>query len=482
VARIGIAEITLVTVILLLLAPDAIPRVLRTIGRYVGALRKMSRDVEEQVITPMMGESASHHRRAQRGDATRTEPSRESPDAKLKALAGFSRDYRPQHARQALLWILDDDPAVRLKAQDVLSLDPLFAFEYAKPDGQKPDPDRPLTPLEQCFSAQRIRELSDALAEVSDERLARGMEGLCRLPGIEHLDRESIFSGAREAQREQFLQARARWKQDHHPPQIPIAPSFRQSKGKCALMSAAEFGETIDQARRTGSQQYVSLTGDDPAMYPRMAEYIGQIEAHGLSFHFTTNGLAPVEAFGRVLASSRLDGVTFRVEKDAFYRGDQRETLCGNIRSVDQERVTVVLRYALSDRENRDWAFLKRYIDLLTRPNVSFMVTLPDRAARGGRNLMVELQAFAPKVVAFTRCIKELTHGRSRRLALDAPFPPCLFGPSDLQFLLRTVRMRSLCEPDGNEGTQEQICQLPHCHGCLLHARGACQGVCLPHA
>jgi sulfatase maturation enzyme AslB (radical SAM superfamily)/Sec-independent protein translocase protein TatA len=536
VARIGIAEITLVTVVLLVLAPDAIPKVLRTIGRYMGALRRMSREVEEQFITPIMGESASRSHRRERGEETRRDPFRESADAKLRRLEQYAGDYQPQHGRHALLLLLDDDPSTRRKAQEVLKLDPLFAFDRRRLSPLIEEPTRPLFPIERYFRADRIRELSDTIGSVPDDRLERNLDSLINLGGIVGLDHARIFKGSKEALKDRFLQMRARSEQKRFPLQLLIAPSYHCTLG-CGYcfthaldrrfpreMSAAELGEVIDRAGRPSPLQRVGLMGGEPTASPRIMEYIGEIERRGVSFYLATNGLAPLDVFTRIVASSRCAMVTFHVEKDSFYREGQTARLLENIRAVDQNRVTIVLRYNLSDRDNRDWTFFKKYLDQCTRPNVSFAVVFPSRADRNSHTTLEELSAFGPKIVALVRFLSDATQGRMRRITFAKPFPPCLFDPADLKYVMRNAQLQTVCEIDRN-GDTNNICVnpdgsffpcmalnseeflfpriegfdalgeryhtavrsvvgtplLPQCGDCLLHAHGACQAACFAY-
>ncbi len=72
-SRLGIGEITLVTLILLVLAPDAVPKLMRKVGQLVASLQKMSKEVNDQIVAPILGERATRiGHRVRRGESGQT--------------------------------------------------------------------------------------------------------------------------------------------------------------------------------------------------------------------------------------------------------------------------------------------------------------------------------------------------------------------------------------------------------------------------
>jgi radical SAM protein with 4Fe4S-binding SPASM domain len=536
-SRIGIGEISLVIVLLLILAPDVLPKLMRKLGHYVALLRKLSQDVQDQIGIPTVGETsvAGRPKHGPRGrqNGTAENPYGISSAEKLRTLDFLHRDYRPQLAEQALRLAVDDDPYVGERARNVLMLDPLFAFERRRFQQVDGEPDRPLSHLEQFFSAERIACLSDVLNGIPDDRLDLHMESLCRLPGIESLDPARVFAGSKEALKDRFLRLCARFEEERYPPQISVAPSYRcnVSCPYCfthALdrkfpheLTAAEFADVLDRVRAPAPLRRVGLLGGEPTLSDHMGGYVEELEKRNLFFYFATNGLTPTPSFRRIVRSNRLEMITFHIEKDGFYTEGQIDTLRANIAAVNQDRVTIVLRYNLSDKDCRDWSFLQKYMRMLARPGVSFAVVFPSRTDSNSGVSLLELEAFRPKILAFIRSLAEEMEGRPSTIAFAKPYPLCLFDARELQTLLRNTRLKNVCEIDRNNATnnicvnadrsffpcmalnseefrfpdigefdslkkryQETIRTvvktplLPQCRECLLHARGVCQAAC----
>jgi radical SAM protein with 4Fe4S-binding SPASM domain len=537
VSRIGIGEISIVALLLFILAPDAVPALMRKIGRYVALLRKLSKDAQDQIIAPMTGKAESAGSRMdgqdRRQGATVHDQAGESPTEKLERLDAWRGRYMPQHAEQTLRLAVDDDPRVREKARQVLLLDPLFAFELRRFGPVQPEAGRQLSHLEQFFSAERIARLSAALNGIPDDRLDRYMGSLCELPGIQSLDLSRIFAGPKEGLKDRFLSLCSRFERRRYPVQITVAPSYRCNLS-CSYcfsqtldrrfpreMTPAELGAMLDRVTATTPLQRVGLLGGEPTLAHGIEGYVEELEKRSLSFYFATNGLAPAPRFRAVVGSSRLEMVTFHIEEDRFYQEGQIDALRANIAAVDQNRVTVVLRYNLSDRDFQDWSFLHKYLGILVRPSVSFAVVFPSRVGAANRVSLDELQAFRPRILSLVRYLVEATGGKPHSISFAKPYPLCMFDAQELRFLMRKARLRNVCELDRNDSTNN-ICvnpdlsffpcmalnseefRFPHieafdaleeryretirsvvktpllldCRQCLLHARGVCQAAC----
>jgi MoaA/NifB/PqqE/SkfB family radical SAM enzyme len=533
--RLGFSEVSLVVVILLIFAPDVVPKLMRRLGYYIGVLRKLGQDVREEVVGPMMGETPSTgggNRPHGQPDGLTAKAWAESPEGKLGTLDLFSKDYQPQYAAKILPWLVDDDPRVRERARTLLMLDPLFAFERRSIKTAR-EPERPLHYVEYFFSGERIGRLSDLLSRLPEDRVDRYLDSICWLPGIQNLDIPRIFSGSREALGDKLLSSCRQREEERYPLQVSIAPSYRCDMGcgycfsralerKFPLeMTTEEFGGVLDLVRSSAPLRRVGFLGGEPTSCSRIEEYVGELEKRNLSFYLATNGLAPNDLFRRIVRSNRLEMVTFHVEKDGFYREGQTDTLSRNISAVNQDSVQVNLRYNLVDKDFREWSFLEKYLGLLSRPSVSFAVVFPSRVEAKSMVSLNDLEAFRPKIMSLVRYLSERMSGRSHRIDFAKPFPPCLFDESELKFLLQNARLRNICEIDKNNFTNN-ICVnadlsyypcmalnsdefrfprikalnsldevyyeavrnvvnstlLPQCGECLLHIRGVCQPAC----
>jgi len=536
-ARLGIGEISIVVVLLLVLAPDAVPRLMRKIGRYVAVIRKMSKEVNDQFVAPMVGDiggsdrSGPGSRRQSPGSVEGA--SAESSAQKLGRLDGFFKDYRAEHAASIFPLVVDYDPHVREKAAEVLLLDPLFAFDRRRMRRAAEEPARPLSYLEKFFRAERIVELSNVLNGLPDDQFERNMAGLSQLPGMEGLDLDRVFAGSKAGVKDSFLSMCGRFEQKRYPHQIMISPTYRCNLS-CAYcfthaldrtfpreMTPNEFGEVLDWAGAPVPLRRVGFLGGEPLISSHIEEYVDEIEKRNLSFYCATNGLVSTPKFRGIVRSNRLEAVTFHIEKDGFYAPGQLDVLLTNIAAVNQDRVAVTLRYNLSDESFRDWNFLQKYLRGLARPDLSFAVIFPSRADSTGGASLQDLEAFRPKILSLVRYLVEETNGRRCAIAFAKPYPLCLFGPEELQFLLRNTRVKNVCEIDKNKGTNN-ICVNPDgsffpcmalnseefrfpriegmgaqgekyeqtirsvvrtplldkCNDCLLHIQGVCQAAC----
>ena len=536
-SRLGIGEITLVTLILLVLAPDAVPKLMRKVGQLVASLQKMSKEVNDQIVAPILGERADANRsrggpRRERPDKVNDRPEENSAE-KLRSLDRFVSDYQAHYADQALPWTVDDDPHVRDRARDALLLDPLFAFERRRLRRVDEEPSRPLSYLEQFFRSERVAALSDILSRVPNDRLFRNMESLSRLPGIESLDLERAFLGSKEDLKGRFLQLCSRFEHERYPLQVMVAPTYRcnLSCRYCFAhtldrkfpreMTGPEFGEVLDKAVDPPVLRRVGLLGGEPIFSDHIEEYVDEIEKRNLSFYFATNGLTPTQSFRRIVRSNRLEAVTFHIEKDSFYGPGQIDLLLANIAAINQDRVSTFLRYNLTDKDFRDWSFMQKFLRRLNRPRLNFAVVFPSRADTKTSVSLQELGDFRPKILSLIHYLVETTESRGRTISFAKPYPLCLFEPEELQFLLRSARLRNVCEIDRNKDTNN-VCVnpdgsffpcmalnsedfrfprfegrdnlgdryhetirkmiktplLPQCQDCLLHTHGVCQAAC----
>lgn len=535
--RVGIGELSLVVVLLLVLAPDVVPGLVRTLGRVLGLLAKLSQEVQEEIGISADGGAAGRGRspaaQRRRPDGPAGQRGRASSPEKLRTLDAFAQDYRAEHAAETIRLAVDEDRAVAEQAASVLALDPLFAFERRRLRQDTGQPQGPRTHLERYFEVQRIADLSAVLAAVEDERLDQNLERLCRLPGIENLEPSLVFAGSKGSLRDRFQQLCGRFEGERYPAQVSFAPSYR-CNANCSYcftralerrfpgeMTAAEFARVLDGIRLGPPLRRVGLLGGEPTLSAHIDEYVEELERRNLSFYFATNGLAPEPEFRRIVRSNRLEMVTFHVESDDFYEDGQIDLLRANIAAINQDRVTLVLRYNLSSRDFDDWSFLDKYLQPLQQPGVSFAVVFPSRRDSNDCVPLDDLEGLRPRILSFVRYLVQATEGRPRTIALAKPFPLCMFDQGELQFLMRTTRIKNVCEIDRNDGTNNicvnadrsffpcmalnseefrfpdivdrdsplERCRetvrrlvktplLDRCRGCLLHARGVCQAAC----
>lgn len=392
---------------------------------------------------------------------------------KLHALEVLKNNYTFALTGKVLKLVFHRDEKVRAKASETIKIDPLFAFEQREEfAGTESSAGGRGIYLEALFSEERKRELANVVNEINDTDFHNAIEDFARLPGAANLETAGVFSRSKEKFLAQFKRHRRQYFQAKYTPQIAVAPSY-----KCPLdcfycfandlittfqedMTLEGFRKLLDTVNNGKALKRVGFLGGEPAIFPGLNCFAGELKKRNLDFYIATNGVVPAGAFNEILKQRNLINVTVHIEKDDFYRREQEEKLLANVKTLGEENIDTVIRYNLLEPANRDWDFLLKYMDLLPAFTFSFAVVFPSQSGHVNYIGLEKLKNFSGKIVSLLGFLEEHREGRNFKVVFAKPYPPCVFSEEEFKFILKNAEYKNVCEIDKNHYTNN-LCVNP---------------------
>ncbi|MBN2619366.1 MAG: radical SAM protein [Spirochaetales bacterium] len=363
--------------------------------------------------------------------------------------------------------LFDDNKEIAQKTLNILKKDPLFVFEkrdsFNNSNRISGGFYNECSYFNKIFNPERIESLSKSLKNIPAQRFKKYMHQLAELPGVDFLDHKLIFSGDKSSIYTEFKKLRRSVTAKNYPKQGFISPSYRCNLD-CAYcfskdmlkkfnedMTIENYKLYIKKLKKDFDVQEIGFFGGEPTYFPKLIEFIEEAENEALYCNLASNGIIDSKTWGDIVARNSIRMITLHIEDDDFYREKKIiETLLSNISSALKLGRQIIFRFNIS-KENIDWNFLKKYIDLV--PKFRFSFALPFPSVRGD-NTFIELNDMGKYGATIISMIDYISHNCSNyEIVLAKPIPLCVFTEYEYDQILNNIKYKNICEIDKNNNT-----------------------------